>query len=67
LVVSFDVLSCFRFDDLDNSEFSIRFVSSPFSAISYRFVTKARVGDEILGFNGSLIVLATLAALVSSL
>ena len=40
------------------SAYSIRCLLSLFSAISRRFVTSARVGDDILDFSGLLIVLA---------
>ena len=38
------------------SVYSIRSLFSPFSAISRRFVTTARVGDDILDLCGLLIV-----------
>ena len=45
------------------SAYSIRCSSSPLSTIYFRFVIKARVGDDILDFCGLLIALATLDAL----
>ena len=48
---------------LDISAYSIRCLSSPFSAISCRFVIRAIVGDAILGLCGLLIALATTDAL----
>ena len=45
------------------SAYSIRCLLSPFSAISRHFVTRARVGDDILDFCGLIIALATLYAL----
>jgi len=48
---------------LDISAYSIRCLSSPFSAISRRFVIRAIVGDAILGLCGLLIALATTDAL----
>ena len=43
--------------------YPIRCLLSPLSAICHRFVTSARVGDDILDFSGLLIALATLDAL----
>ena len=40
--------------------YSIHCLSSPFSTISRRFLTRARVGDDILDFSGLLVALATL-------
>ena len=47
------------------SAYSVRCISSPFSTISRRFITRARVGDDILDvdFSGLFITLATLDAL----
>ena len=45
------------------SAYSIRCLLSPFSAISRRFVIRARVGGDIIDCCGLLIVLATLDAL----
>ena len=45
------------------SAYSIRCLLSPFSAISRRFVIRARVGDDILDLCGLLIALDTLDAL----
>ena len=45
------------------SAYSVRCLLSPFPAISRRFVIRVRVGDDILGFCGLLIALATLDAL----
>ena len=45
------------------SAYSIRFLLSPFSAISRRFVIRARVGDNIVDFSGLLVALATVDAL----
>ena len=39
------------------SAYSIRCLSSPFPAISRRFVIRARVGDDILDFSGFLVAL----------
>ena len=43
--------------------YSIHCLSSPFSTISRRFFTRARVGDDILDFSGLLVALATLDVL----
>ena len=45
------------------SVYSIRCLFSPFSAISRRFVIRARVGDDTLDLCGLLIALASLNAL----
>ena len=45
------------------SAYSIRCLSSPFSAISHRFAIRARLGDANLDFFGLLIALATRDAL----
>ena len=52
---------CFMF--LHISAYSIRCLLSPFSAISRRFVIRARVGDDILDLCGLIIALATHDAL----
>ena len=45
------------------SAYSVHCLLSPFPAISRRFVTRARVGDDILNLCGLLIALTTLDAL----
>ena len=45
------------------SAYSIRYLMSPFPAISHRFVIRARVGDDILDLCGLLIALATVDVL----
>ena len=45
------------------SAYSIRCLSLPFPTISCRFFIRARVGDDILAFNGLVITIPTLDAL----
>ena len=45
------------------SAYSTRCLLSPFSAISRRFITRARVGDDIIDLCGLLIALATIDVL----
>ena len=63
MVVFTDVLSCFLFDGLAYFCVFYSLFIVAFPAISRRFVTRVRVGDDILDFCGLLIALATLDAL----